>query len=315
MGKKIFIAGASGMVGSALIRAYKKKCGVDLLTPSRKELDLTVQCEVLAYLKENRPDTVIVAAAKVGGIWANNSFPAEFLYHNLMIASNLIHGAHLADVPEVLFLGSSCIYPRMAPQPIQEASLLSGPLEPTNEAYAIAKIAGVKLCQYYSSQYGRRYISAMPTNLYGPSDHYHPMNSHVIPGLIGRFHAAKESGRDQVTIWGTGRALREFLFVDDLAEACLFILDNYEGGAPINVGSGQEVTILELAHLIKAVLGFEGHIINDLSKPDGTPRKILDSSKLQGLGWKAKTPLLQGLKMAYADFISSQKHREWASVG
>ncbi len=300
----IFIAGAYGMCGSALVRALKEAGCKNLLTPSRKELDLLEQAEVRKYFAENKIDVVIIAAAKVGGIHANQTYPADFIYENLMVECNLIHEAHRAGVPRLLFLGSSCIYPKFAPQPIQESSLLTSPLEITNEAYAVAKIAGVKLCQYYSAQYGRSYIAAMPTNLYGKGDTYHPTNSHVIPGLIRRFHEAKIAKQKEVLMWGTGRALREFLYVDDMAEACLFLLEKYRENEHINIGSFDEVSILELSKLIAEVVGYEGTIAHDLSKPDGTPRKKLDLTKIMSLGWKPKMPLKEGLKVAYADFLA-----------
>jgi GDP-L-fucose synthase len=298
---KIFIAGAHGMVGKALVRAYQARGISDLLTPHRAELDLLDQAKVRSYLALHRPETLIIAAAKVGGILANQSFPADFLYENLVIATNLIGGAHLEGIQRVLFLGSSCIYPKYAEQPIREESLLSAPLEPTNEAYALAKIAGVKLCEFYTKQYGRKYISAMPTNLYGPGDNYHKTHSHVIPGLIRRFHEAKINGDKEVAIWGSGTPLREFLYVDDLAEASLFLLDRYEG-SHINIGSGEELSIRELAEIVSQVIGYKGFITNDLSKPDGTPRKKVDLSKLEALGWRAKTKLALGLERAYIDF-------------
>lgn len=300
---KIFIAGAQGMVGKALVRALAQRGNTSLLTPTRKELDLLDQTATRNYLQQHLPDIIIIAAARVGGILANQTFPAEFLYQNLMIATNLIHEAHLAGVNRLLFLGSSCIYPKHAPQPISEESLLTSPLEPTNSAYALAKIAGVKLCEYYSTQYGRKYISAMPTNLYGPGDNYHPTHSHVIPGLIRRFHEAKMESKNEVEIWGTGSALREFLFVDDLAEACLFLLENYEDPTPINIGSGEEISIQQLAQQLSQVIGYQGLIKNDPTKPDGTPRKKLDLSKLTALGWRAKVPLSVGLPLAYSNFL------------
>ncbi len=291
--KIILIAGASGMVGSALVRALP---GCELLTPKSSELDMRDQSAIFAYLADSRPDVVIVAAARVGGIYANSTYPAQFLYDNLAIAANLIEGSHRADIDRLLFLGSTCIYPREAPQPIPEEALLTGPLEPTNEAYALAKIAGVKLCQAYRAQYGRDYISAMPTNLYGPGDNYHPENSHVLPALLRRFSEAVENGDESVTIWGTGKVLREFLYVEDLAEACVFLLDHYHESLPINVGSPDELTINELAREIAALVGFEGKILHDLSKPDGTPRKKSDTTRLTELGWTAKTPLREGLR-------------------
>ena len=257
------------------------------------------------FFAANRPGYVFLAAAKVGGIHANNTYPAEFLYDNLMIEANVIHAAHKHGVKKLLFLGSSCIYPKFAPQPITEDSLLTGLLEPTNEAYAIAKIAGIKLCQAYHKQYGSRFISAMPTNMYGYGDNYHPENSHVLPALIRRFHEAKVENKPEVTIWGSGKPLREFMFSDDLAEACVFLMENYEDPQLVNVGTGEEVSILELAHLIKEVVGFEGAISFDASKPDGTPRKLMDSSRLNALGFRHKTSLKKGLELTYQDFLNN----------
>lgn len=288
------------MAGSAIVRALQV-AGDEPLTPTHAELELLDGQAVRAYFEEHKPERVVLAAAKVGGIWANMTYPAEFLYDNLMIAANVIHGAHEADVNRLLFLGSSCIYPRMAPQPIPESALLSGPLEPTNEAYAIAKIAGVKLCEAYRKQYGRDYISAMPTNLYGPGDNYHPENSHVFAALLRRFHEAK----DEVVVWGTGTVQREFLHVDDLAEACLFLLENYHESEPINVGSSEEVRIGELAEMIAEGVGFAGAIRFDPSKPDGTPRKKTDTSRLSALGWEAKISLREGIALTYEQYKRS----------
>jgi GDP-L-fucose synthase len=298
----VFVTGHRGMVGSALVRALEQRGQKQIITARRSELDLTRQQPVEDFFAAKKPDVVVVAAAKVGGIHANSTYPAEFMYDNLMIAANVIHAAHRAGTRRVLFLGSSCIYPREAPQPMPESCLLSGPLEKTNEAYALAKIAGLKLCQHYRAQYGELFHSAMPTNLYGPGDNYHPENSHVIPGLIRRFHEAKTSGAREVTIWGTGAPKREFLHVDDLASACLHLLSLDNPPDWINVGSGQEVTIRELAGLIKDTVGFTGELRFDPSKPDGTPRKLLDVRLLDSIGWKAHTPLREGLADAYADF-------------
>lgn len=300
---KVLVAGARGMVGKALVRKLQKLEIQELLTPSRQEVDFTQQEQVKSYFQLHRPDLVIVAAAKVGGIWANDSYSAEFLYDNLMIASNSIHQAHEADVERLLFLGSTCIYPKMAPQPIPEEALLTGPLEKTNEAYALAKIAGVKLCEYYRKQFGRRYISAMPTNLYGPGDNYHPENSHVLPALLQRFHEAKEQGQEEVVVWGSGTPLREFLHVDDLAAACLFLLENYDDSIPINVGSQDEVSIKDLAEMVAEAVGYKGKIVRDLSKPDGTPRKKTDCSRINSLGWFPEIPLESGLKRTYQNFL------------
>ncbi len=299
----ILIAGARGMVGSALIRSLKSKGLSRLLTPSRSEVDFRDQQQVRAYLGQHRPDLIIIAAAKVGGIFANATYQADFLYENLMIASNLIHEAHSVNTERLLFLGSTCIYPKFAPQPISESALLSGPLEPTNEGYAIAKIAGVKLCEFYRKQYGRSYISAMPTNLYGPGDNYHPENSHVLPALLRRFHEAKLNGDSVVTVWGSGSPRREFLHVDDLAEACLFLLESYDEPEPINVGSAEELTIGELAYLIAEVVEYRGEIFFDSDKPDGTPRKKSDSSKINRLGWSPRISLKEGIQATYKEFV------------
>ncbi|MCC5832960.1 MAG: GDP-L-fucose synthase [Chlamydiales bacterium] len=309
--QKIFIAGARGMVGSALTKLLSAKGYNSLLTPSPEELDCTDQSSVRAFISAHRPDVVIIAAAKVGGIYANMTYPAEFIYTNLMIASNLIHESYKAGVGRLLYLGSTCIYPREAPQPIPEEALLSGPLEVTNEAYALAKIAGIKLCQHYRLQYGCRYIAAMPTNLYGPGDNYHPENSHVIPGLMRRFHEAKEVDHPEVVIWGTGKALREFLYVDDLAKGCLFLLKHYDGPQHINIGSNEEVTIYRLAQMIAEVVGYRGELVQDLSKPDGTPRKKSDITRITKMGWAPEVPLFDGLKLSYQDFLASSNFRRW----
>jgi GDP-L-fucose synthase len=302
---KIFIAGHRGMVGSALVREANQRGNHEVLTATRNELNLLDQQAILAWLQENKPDQVIIAAAKVGGIHANSTYPAEFIYENLAIASNLIEGSRQAGVNRVLFLGSSCIYPKMAPQPMPEDCLLSSPLELTNEAYAVAKIAGLKMCQHYRAQYGLMYHSAMPTNLYGPGDNYHPENSHVIPGMIRRFHEAKERGDQTVTIWGSGTPKREFLHTDDLAAACfhLMTLENPPDWA--NVGVGQDLTIFELADLIAKTVGFEGEILTDPSKPDGTPRKLLDISTIKETGWAPQVDFSEGLAAAYRDFLST----------
>lgn len=304
---KIFIAGGHGMVGSAIARALKTNGYLNILTPDRKELDLTEQSKVRNFLFHHQPDIVVIAAAKVGGIHANMTYPADFLYDNLIIECNLIHGCHLANVNRLLFLGSTCIYPKFAPQPILEESLLRGELEPTNEGYAIAKIAGVKLCQYYSIQYGRRYIAAMPTNLYGPGDNYHPQNAHVLPSLLRRFHEAKNAGQNEVLMWGSGNVLREFLHVDDLALGCLRLLEKYEDDLHVNIGSNEEVTIRKLAEMIAETVGYKGTIINDISKPDGTPRKKTDISRISNLGWQPKISLSEGLKLTYENFLSSSQ--------
>ena len=314
--KKIFVAGHNGMVGSAICRKLEKKPGVDVTTRTRSELDLIDQKSVFEFMKFERPDEVILAAAKVGGIHANNNYPAEFIYENLQIQNNVIHAAHLNNIQKLLFLGSSCIYPKFAKQPMQEDTLLTGDLEPTNEPYAIAKIAGIKMCESYNRQYGRDYRAVMPTNLYGPGDNYHPENSHVVPALISRFHKAKINGEKEVVVWGSGTPKREFLYVDDMADASLFVhnLDKliYEKKidsmqSHINVGTGIDVTIKELAEIIKDVVGFSGKLAFDNSKPDGTPRKLLDIKILTNLGWKAYTNLAEGLKLTYSDLIQNHK--------
>jgi GDP-L-fucose synthase len=303
---KLFIAGHQGMVGSALVRRYAREPGVTLLLRTRQELDLTSQAAVEAFYAAEKPDTAIIAAAKVGGIHANNTYPAEFLYSNLAVAANTIHAAYRHGVKRLLFLGSSCIYPRNAPQPMTEDCLLAGPLEPTNEAYAIAKIAGLKLAQSYRRQYGVLFHSAMPTNLYGPGDNYHLQNSHVLPALLRKFHEAKAADRNEVTAWGTGAPRREFLHVDDLADACAFLLRVENPPDWINVGTGTDVTIKELTETVAAVTGFAGKIAWDATKPDGTPRKLLDVSRLATLGWRAKIRLPEGLAATYASFLSEQ---------
>ncbi len=292
------------MVGAALVRRFRAEPGVTLLLRSRREgLDLADQRSVRAFLAAERPDAVVVAAAKVGGIHANNTYPADFLYDNLLIAANCIEGARAADVPRLLFLGSSCIYPKLAPQPMREDCLLTSALEPTNEAYAIAKIAGLKLAQYYRRQHRLLYHSAMPTNLYGPGDNYHPENSHVLPALIRRFHEAKVAGRPEVAAWGTGSPRREFLHVDDLADACAFLLRLPDPPDWINVGTGTDVSIRELTELVAAVVGYTGRIAWDPTKPDGTPRKLMDVSRLSALGWTARIPLREGLARTYRAFL------------
>jgi GDP-L-fucose synthase len=293
------------MVGSALIRAAEAAGSFDLLTPDRRALDLLDQAAVAGYLQRERPEVLVIAAAKVGGIHANNTFPAEFLYENLMIAANLVHGAYRAGVGRVLFLGSSCIYPKFAPQPMPEDCLLTSELEPTNEAYAVAKIAGLKLCQYYRKQYGVAYHSAMPTNLYGPGDNYHAENSHVIPAMIRRFHEARERGDASVAIWGSGTPRREFLHVDDLAAACLHLLGLADPPDWVNVGTGEDITIRELAERVAQTVGFTGAITTDASKPDGTPRKLLDIGRIKATGWTPRIGLAEGLAAAYQDFMAT----------
>jgi GDP-L-fucose synthase len=299
---KLFIAGHPGMVGAALVRRFSGQPGVSLCLRSRRELDLTNQAAVEAFYAAERPEVAIIAAAKVGGIHANNTYPADFLFDNLAIAANTIHGAWRAGVRRLLFLGSSCIYPKHAPQPMTEDCLLTSALEPTNEAYAIAKIAGLKLCQYYRRQHGVAFHSAMPTNLYGPGDNYHPRNSHVLPALLRRFHEAREQGLPEVVAWGTGSPRREFLHVDDLADACAFLLGQAEPPDWINVGTGTDVTIRELTELVAEVTGYRGRIVWDATKPDGTPRKLMDVSRLSALGWRARVDLRAGVERTYASF-------------
>ena len=305
---RILVTGHRGMVGSALVRRLQAGGYTNILTRSRTELDLLDQRAVQAFLAEEKPDYIFIAAARVGGIQANNIHRADFIYQNLMIEANLIHGAHLAGVQRLMFLGSSCIYPRDCAQPIREDALLTGPLEPTNEPYAIAKIAGIKLAESYNRQHGRQYISVMPTNLYGPNDNYDLANSHVLPALLRKAHEAKLRGDAEYTVWGTGRPMREFLYVDDLADACVFLMEQGYDGPLVNIGTGTDVTIRELAETVMQVVGFEGRIVFDDSKPDGTPRKLLDVSRLAGLGWTAKTALRDGIRLAYeaAPFFREQ---------
>ncbi|WP_269632111.1 GDP-L-fucose synthase family protein [Pelomonas sp. BJYL3] len=300
---RILVTGHRGMVGSALVRRLQARGYTQILTRSRAELDLLDQAAVYRYLVEHRPDYVFIAAAKVGGILANDTERADFLFQNLQIELNLIHGAHRAGVQRLLFLGSSCIYPRDCPQPIREDYLLSGPLEPTNEPYAIAKIAGVKLAESYSRQHGRQYISVMPTNLYGPGDNYDLQTSHVLPALIRKAHEAKQRGDASITVWGSGTPRREFLHVDDLAEACVLLMETGYDGPLLNVGCGQDLSIRELAQTVAAVVGFQGELVFDASKPDGTPRKLLDVSRIAQLGWRARTGLAQGIASAYQDYL------------
>lgn len=304
---KIFIAGHKGMVGSAIARNLKAKGYNNILTQSRQELDLLDQKAVHAYLKAEQPVYVFIAAAKVGGIQANNAYRADFIYQNLMIEANLIHGAHEANIQRLCFLGSSCIYPRDCPQPIKEEYLLTGQLEQTNEPYAIAKITGIKLCESYNRQYGRQYISVMPTNLYGPNDNYDLNNSHVLPALIRKAHEAKEKNESTLTVWGTGTPRREFLYVDDLAEACVFLMETGYDGTLLNVGTGEDVTIRELAETVKTVVGFKGEIAFDTTKPDGTPRKLLDIDKIKSLGWNPVTSLSNGIRLSYDNYQALNK--------
>lgn len=298
----IYVAGHRGLVGSAICRALARDGYENLLTRTHAELDLCDQAAVRTFFAQYRPAIVVLAAAKVGGIHANATYPAEFIYQNLQIQNNVIDSAYRNDCKKLLFLGSSCIYPKMCPQPIKEEYLLTGPLEPTNDAYALAKIAGIKMCQAYRKQYGLDAISAMPTNLYGPGDNYHPENSHVIPALIRRFHEAKMAGAEKVTIWGTGNALREFLYVDDMAEACIFLLKNYSDFEHVNAGCGSDISIIDTARLIARVVGFEGSIDTDPTKPDGTPRKLMDYSKIFNMGWKPRMDLKEGLAASYQWF-------------
>lgn len=298
------------MVGSAIIRELEKKGYTNIITRTSKELDLRRQDQVEAFFQAEKPEYVFLAAAKVGGIMANSKHPADFMYDNMIMEMNVIHSAYENQVKKLMFLGSSCIYPRMAPQPMTESCLLTSSLEQTNEAYALAKISGLKYCEYLNKQYGTDYISVMPTNLYGPKDNYHPEHSHVLPALIRRFHEAKENKLEEVVIWGTGTPLREFLYVDDLAEACVYLMNNYSGNETVNLGTGKEVTIKELAQTVKDVVGYEGNLTFDTTKPDGTPRKLLDVSKLEGLGWKYHTELKDGIKLAYEDFLHSEIRAE-----
>ncbi|MVT11716.1 GDP-L-fucose synthase [Chitinophaga tropicalis] len=300
---KIYIAGHRGMVGGAITRRLKTLGYNNLLTRSSGELDLRSQADVNNFFAAHQPDYVFLAAAKVGGIHANNTYRAEFLYDNLMMEANIINAAWKHGVKKLMFLGSSCIYPKMAPQPLTESSLLTGPLEETNEPYAIAKIAGIKMCEAYRDQYGCNFISVMPTNLYGIGDNYHPENSHVLPALIRRFHEAKEAGKPSVTVWGSGTPKREFLFADDLASACVYLMQHYDEKELVNIGTGEDLTIRELAETVKEVVCYEGDLLFDRSKPDGTPRKLMDVSKLHSLGWKHSVELKEGLVQAYADFL------------
>ena len=303
-GKRIWVAGHRGMVGSAVVRRLASE-NCTILTATRQDVDLTRQADVERFVADARPDAIVLAAAKVGGILANDSYPADFLYENLLIETSVFGAAHANDIDRLLFLGSSCIYPRLAPQPIEEDALLTGPLEPTNEWYAIAKIAGIKLAKAFRKQHGRDYISAMPTNLYGPGDNFDLNSSHVLPALIRKAHEAKISGSSSITLWGTGTPLREFLHADDCADALVFLLKNYSDASHVNVGSGEDLPILELARLVCEVVGFEGEIVLDRSKPDGTPRKLMDSGKLHSMGWSPRIPLREGLAATYEWYLSS----------
>jgi len=302
---KIYIAGHRGLVGSAIVRKLRQEGYTDLLTATSKELDLREQAVTRDFFAQERPDYVFLAAARVGGILANNTYPADFIYQNLMIEANVIESARLSGVKKLLCLGSTCIYPQMAPQPLKEEYLLTGPLEPTNEWYAVAKIAGIKMCQAYQRQYGSKFISAMPTNLYGPEDNFDLESSHVMPALIRKFHEAKVANEPTVTVWGSGKPLREFLHVDDCAAACLFLMDQYDDEGIVNIGVGEDITIAELARLVGEVVGYQGDIVYDASKPDGTPRKLVDTSKINGLGWRAGIPLQEGISSTYQWFLDN----------
>lgn len=307
---KIYVAGHRGMVGSAIVRQLEKEGYHNLILRTSKELDLRRQDQVEAFFEEEKPEYVFLAAAKVGGIVANSRHPADFMYDNMILEMNVIHSAFLNQVKKLMFLGSSCIYPRMAPQPMSESCLLTSALEGTNEAYALAKISGLKYCEYLNRQCGTDYISVMPTNLYGPNDNYHPEHSHVLPAMIRRFHEAKLQDLPEVVIWGTGTPLREFLYVDDLADACVYLMKHYSGDETVNLGTGKELTIAQLAELVRRVVGYEGRFAFDPSRPDGTPRKLLDVSKLTGLGWTYKTELEDGIALAYEDFLHSEVRAE-----
>lgn len=304
---KIYIAGHRGMVGSAIKRQLERQGFTNILCRTSAELDLRDQQAVHAFFKAEKPEYVFLAAAKVGGIVANNTYRADFLYENLAIQMHVIHAAYEHQVKKLMFLGSSCIYPKMAPQPLKESYLLTGPLEPTNEPYAIAKIAGIKLCETYRAQYGCHFISVMPTNLYGPNDNYHPENSHVLPALIRKFHEAKINQHAPVTLWGTGTPKREFLYVDDLADACVFLMESYDEEDFINIGVGHDISIAELAQCVQQIIGHQGEIRFNHSKPDGTPRKLMDVSRLHALGWEAKTTLTSGIQLAYQDFLNNHQ--------
>ncbi|WP_026659351.1 GDP-L-fucose synthase family protein [Butyrivibrio sp. AC2005] len=307
---KIYVAGHRGMVGSAIVRELKRQGYENLVLRTHKELDLTRQEQVEEFFRTEKPEYVFLAAAKVGGIMGNATAKADFMYENMILEMNVIHSAWQNGCKKLEFLGSSCIYPRLAPQPMPENCLLTSSLEETNEAYALAKISGLKYCEYLNGQYGTDYISVMPTNLYGPNDNYHPEHSHVLPALIRRFHEAKESGADSVTCWGDGSPLREFLYVDDLANLCVFLMNNYSGNETVNAGTGKELSIKELTELVAKVIGFDGKILWDPSKPNGTPRKLLDVSKAKALGWTYKTELEEGIKLSYEDFLNNPMRAE-----
>ena len=304
---KIYVAGHRGLVGSAIVRNLEDKGYTNIICRTHKELDLTNQEAVRIFFEQEKPEYVFLAAAKVGGIHANNTYPADFIYDNLMIQNNVIKAAHDFKVKKLLFLGSTCIYPKMAPQPIKEEYLLTGALEETNEAYAVAKIAGLEMCKFFKRQYGDNFISCMPTNLYGPNDNFDLKNSHVLPALIRKFHEAKSNNSEVVEVWGTGTPLREFLYVDDMADACVFLMENYDGEQHVNIGTGEEVSIRELAETVKEVVGFEGELVFNTDMPDGTPRKLTTVDKLHGLGWKHKVSLNEGIKLAYNWFLENYK--------
>lgn len=301
------MAGHTGMVGSAIVRCLKRNGYENIITRTHKELDLTNQAETEKFFNEEKPEYVFLAAAKVGGIYANDTYPADFIMENMLIECNVIRSAFQNKVKKLMFLGSACIYPKLCPQPIKEEYLLTGPLEPTNEAYALAKISGIKMCQAYNKQYGTRYISVMPANLYGITDRFDAYNSHVIPSMMVKFHKAKIENLPYVELWGTGKPLREFLYVDDMAEACLYLMQNYESSELINIGSGKEISIRELAEIIKDVVGYKGEIIFDTSKPDGTPRRVLDNSKIMATGWRPKVDIREGIQKEYEYYLSMQK--------
>jgi len=307
---KIYVAGHRGMVGSAIVRQLQKQGYNNLILRTHSQLDLTRQQEVESFFAAEKPEYVFLAAAKVGGIVANNSAPADFMYQNMMIEMNVIHSAWRNGCKKILFLGSSCIYPRLAPQPMRENCLLTSALEPTNEAYALAKISGLKYCEYLNRQYGTDYISVMPTNLYGPNDNYHPENSHVLPALIRRFHEAKINGLQTVICWGDGTPLREFLYVDDLADLCLLLMNNYSGNETVNAGTGKEITIKDLTQTVARIIGYKGQIEWDTTRPNGTPRKLLDISKAQSIGWNPATSLEEGIRLAYMDFLQQNNIRQ-----
>lgn len=304
---RIYVAGHNGMVGSAIVNQLKQNGYYNILVKNRSELDLTRQEQVEDFFWKEKIEYVFLAAAKVGGIMANNSCPADFMYENMMLEMNVIRSAYEYKVKKLLFLGSSCIYPRMAPQPIKEEYLLTGELEPTNEAYALAKISGMKYCEYLNKQYGTNFISVMPTNLYGPKDNYHPTNSHVMPAMIHKMHLAKMNKSDEVVIWGTGKPLREFLYSEDLADACIYLMNHYSESETVNIGTGKEICIKDLAKLVREIIGYEGRLVFDTTKPDGTPRKLLDIGKLEQLGWKYKTQIRDGIRLSYEDYLKNNK--------